>query len=56
MGNYSVIRNSKQTFIEQLKIDSKSENKIIGIFLNPTEFPKSGLIIISTKCNNLYLN
>jgi len=50
MGNNSVIKNSKTTFIEQLKIDQRSECKVLGIYINPREFPHSGLIIISNKC------
>jgi hypothetical protein len=50
MGNNHVFRNSKNTFIEQLKIDSNSEKKVLGIYLNPTEFPTSGLIIVSNRC------
>lgn len=49
MGNNTVIKNSKNTFIEQLKIDYRSENKVLGIYINPHEFPQSGLIIISNK-------
>jgi hypothetical protein len=50
MGNNHVFRNSKNTFIEQLKIDSNSEKKVLGIYLNPKEFPTSGLIIVSNRC------
>lgn len=49
MGNNTVIKNSQNIFIEQLKIDSRSEYKILGIYMNPHEFPQSGLIIISNK-------
>ena len=49
MGNNTVIKNSKNIFIEQLKIDSRSEYKVLGIYINPHEFPQSGLIIISNK-------
>jgi hypothetical protein len=48
MGN-NVIHNSRSIFIEQLKIDNRSENKILGTFINPGEFPASGLIIVSNK-------
>lgn len=51
MGNSNVFKNSKSTFIEQLKVDSRSEMKVIGIYINPTEFPNSGLIIVTNKCN-----
>ena len=35
-----------RNFIEQIKVDT---SKIMGIYINPNEFPKSGLIIVSTK-------
>lgn len=54
MGNYSVIKNSKHTFIEQLKIDGRNEANVLGVFLNPNEFPKSGLIVISDKSISNY--
>jgi len=47
MGNNQIFKNSKYTFIEQLKIDSRSELKILGIYLNPKEFPCAGLIIVT---------
>lgn len=50
MGNTSVISNSSNTFVEQIKIDEKSSQKIIGIYLNPREFPFSGLITVTNKC------
>lgn len=50
MGNNHVFRNSKYTFIEQLKIDSTSEKKVLGVYINPTEFPTSGLLVVSSKC------
>jgi hypothetical protein len=53
MGNYSVLSNSKYTFIEQLKLDSRSVVKVLGIYINPNEFPKSGLIIVSNKGINI---
>ena len=56
MGNNHVFRDSKNTFIEQLKIDSSSEKKVLGIFINPKEFPRSGLIIVSARCNYNYFN
>ena len=49
MGNNTVIKNSKNIFIEQLKIDHRSEYKVLGIYINPHEFPQSGLIIIANK-------
>jgi hypothetical protein len=52
MGNNHIFRNSKYTFIEQLKIDPRGELKILGIYLNPAEFPQSGLIIVTNKCKN----
>ena len=56
MGNNQVFTSSKNTFIEQLKIDSNSEKKILGIYLNPAEFPNSGLIIVSNRGNIWKLN
>lgn len=49
MGNNLVFHNTKSTFVEQLKIDSNSEKKILAIYLNPHEFPNSGLLIITNK-------
>jgi hypothetical protein len=49
MGNNSVIKNSKNTFVEQIKVDSRSESKILGCYINPIEFPNSGLIVVSNR-------
>ena len=50
MGNTSVISHSGNTFVEQIKVDGKSSQKILGVFLNPREFPLSGLIVVTNKC------
>ena len=50
MGNTSVISQSGNTFVEQIKVDQKSSQKVLGIFLNPREFPLSGLIVVTNKC------
>ena len=50
MGNTSVISYSGNTFVEQIKVDLKSSQKLMGIFLNPREFPYSGLIAVTNKC------
>jgi|LauGreDrversion4_2_1035121.scaffolds.fasta_scaffold3768257_1 hypothetical protein len=50
MGNTSVISHSGNTFVEQIKIDEKSSQKVTGIFINPREFPYSGLIAVTNKC------
>jgi hypothetical protein len=47
MGNSSIV--GKYTFVEQLKIDSRSQSKIIGIYVNPSEFPNGGLLIVTNK-------
>jgi hypothetical protein len=49
MGNNHIFHNSKSTFLEQLKIDTNSEKKVLAIYLNPLEFPKSGLIIVTNR-------
>lgn len=49
MGNTFVFRNHSSNFVEQLKIDSKSQLAILGIYINPNEFPTSGLIIVSER-------
>ena len=38
--------NDNRNFIEQIKVDT---SEILGIFINPSEFPKSGLIVVSKK-------
>jgi hypothetical protein len=52
MGNNHIFHNSKSTFLEQLKIDTNSEKKILAIYLNPIEFPKSGLLIVANRSKN----
>jgi hypothetical protein len=47
MGNSNIL--GKYTFIDQLKVDSRSQSKVIGIYINPSEFPNGGLIIITNK-------
>ena len=49
MGNTFVFRNSSSNFVEQLKIDSKGNVKVIGIYINPNEFPTGGLIVVSER-------
>jgi hypothetical protein len=49
MGNTNVFRNNSSNFVEQLKIDLKSQTKILGVYINPNEFPTSGLIVVSSK-------
>ena len=46
MGNVNMFKSDGRNFIEQIKVDT---SKIMGIYINPNEFPKSGLIIVSTK-------
>ena len=41
-----MFKSDGRNFIEQIKVDT---SKIMGIYINPNEFPKSGLIIVSTK-------
>jgi hypothetical protein len=50
MGNSSVFNTNKNTFVEQLKIHSNNELNVLGTYLNPAEFPTSGLLIVSNKC------
>ena len=49
MGNTFVFRNHSSNFVEQLKIDLKSQVVVLGIYINPNEFPTSGLIVVSEK-------
>ena len=49
MGNNFVFRNHSYNFIEQIKIDTKSQTKILDVYINPNEFPTSGLIIVSER-------
>ena len=46
-----MFRNDNRNFIEQIKVDTSG---ILGIFINPSEFPKSGLIVVSTKAIYTY--
>ena len=41
-----------RNFIEQIKVDTSGKSKILGIYINPNEFPKSGLIVASSQ--NIY--
>jgi hypothetical protein len=50
MGNSSVT--GKYTFIEQLKVDNRSSSKVIGIYINPNEFPNGGFIVATNKGKN----
>ena len=49
MGNVNMFKNNNRNFIEQIKVDASGKSKILGIYINQNEFPKSGLIIVSTK-------
>ena len=44
-----MFKNNDRNFIEQIKVDAAGKSKILGIYINQNEFPKSGLIIVSTK-------
>ena len=39
MGNVNMFRNDNRNFIEQIKVDTSGKSKILGIFINPNEFP-----------------
>ena len=49
MGNVNMLKNDNRNFIEQIKVDASGKSKILGIYINQNEFPKSGLIVVSTK-------
>jgi len=51
MGNNNILNYSSNSnkFIDQLNVDSNKNTKIVGIYINPSEFIKSGLIVISQK-------
>jgi len=49
-----MFRNDNRNFIEQIKVDTSGKSKILGIFINPNEFPKSGLIVASSHCIYTY--
>ncbi len=49
-----MFRNDNRNFIEQIKVDTSGKSKILGIFINPNEFPKSGLIVASSQCIYTY--
>ena len=44
-----MLKNDNRNFIEQIKVDASGKSKILGIYINQNEFPKSGLIVVSTK-------
>ena len=44
-----MFKNDNRNFIEQIKVDASGKTKILGIYINQNEFPKSGLIVVSTK-------
>ena len=44
-----MFKNDNRNFIEQIKVDASGKSKILGIYINQNEFPKSGLIIVSSK-------
>jgi len=54
MGNVNMFKNDNRNFIEQIKVDASGKSKILGIFINQNEFPKSGLIVVSTKGISTY--
>ena len=49
MGNVNMFKNDNRNFIEQIKVDASGKSKILGIYINQNEFPKSGLIVVSSK-------
>ena len=49
MGNSILFRNEKSNFVEQIKADKKGQLEILGIYINPNEFPTGGLIVITQK-------
>ena len=49
-----MFKNDNRNFIEQIKVDASGKSKILGIYINQNEFPKSGLIVVSTKGINTY--
>ena len=49
-----MFRNDNRNFIEQIKVDTSGKSKILGIYINPNEFPKSGLIVASSQCIYTY--
>lgn len=51
MGNHSMlsVASNNKNFIDQIKFDEYKSIKIVGIYINPEEFTKSGLIVVSTK-------
>ena len=49
-----MFRNDNRNFIEQIKVDTSGKSKILGIYINPNEFPKSGLIVTSSQCIYTY--
>ena len=44
-----MFKSDNRNFIEQIKVDASGKSKILGIYINQNEFPKSGLIVVSTK-------
>ena len=44
-----MFKNDNRNFIEQIKVDASGKTKILGIYINQNEFPKSGLIVVSSK-------
>ena len=44
-----MFKNDNRNFIEQIKVDASGKSKILGIYINQNEFPKSGLIVVSSK-------
>ena len=49
MGNSILFRNEKSNFVEQIKADKKGKLEILGIYINPNEFPTGGLIVITQQ-------
>lgn len=51
MGNQSILSLSmnNKNFVDQIKLEEYKTIKIIGVYLNPSEFTKSGLIVVTPK-------
>lgn len=56
MGNNNFLSYSSnnKNFIDQLKVDAYKNIKIVGTYINPTEFTKSGLLVVSQKGKIIY--
>ncbi len=58
MGNNNILSSlsNNKNFIDQIKVDAYKSTKVVGIYINPSEFTKSGLIVISQKSNYIKYN